>query len=77
MKFAVTGSTGFVGSNISKVLESRGHEVVGLVRSEAKLPWATKLVDFQSQDSIQAALTGTDAVVHCAIAKDFNRLMQE
>jgi dTDP-4-dehydrorhamnose reductase len=77
MKFAVTGSTGFVGSNISKVLESRGHEVIGLVRSEVKLPWATKLVDFQNQDSIQAALKGTDAVVHCAIANDFNRLMQD
>ena len=77
MKFAVTGSTGFVGSNISKVLISRGHEVVGLVRSEAKLPWATKLVDFQNQDSIQSALTGTDAVFHCAIANDFNRLVQD
>jgi dTDP-4-dehydrorhamnose reductase len=77
MKFAVTGSTGFVGSNISKVLESRGHEVIGLVRSEVKLPWATKLVDFQNQDSIQAGLKGTVAVVHCAIANDFNRLMQD
>lgn len=77
MKFAVTGATGFVGSNISKVLISRGHEIIGLVRSEAKLPWATKLVDFQNQDSIQSALTGTDVVVHCAIANDFNRLMQD
>jgi dTDP-4-dehydrorhamnose reductase len=77
MKFAVTGSTGFVGSNISKVLQYRGHEVVGLVRSDAKLPWATKLVDFQNQDSIQSALGDCDAVVHCAIANDFNRLMQD
>jgi dTDP-4-dehydrorhamnose reductase len=77
MKIAITGSTGFVGSNIAAVLQSSRHEVIGLVRSESKLPWETKLVDFTSEDSISAALVGTDAVVHCAIANDFNRLLQD
>ena len=77
MKIAITGSTGFVGSNIASVLQSSGHEVIGLVRSEAKLPWQTKLVDFTNEDSISSALVGTDAVVHCAIANDFNRLLQD
>jgi dTDP-4-dehydrorhamnose reductase len=77
MKIAITGSTGFVGSNIASVLQSSGHEVIGLVRSEAKLPWATKLVDFTSEESISLALEETDAVVHCAIANDFNRLLQD
>ena len=77
MKIAITGSTGFVGSNIASVLQSSGHEVIGLVRSEAKLPWKTKLVDFTSEDSISSALEGTEAVVHCAIANDFNRLLQD
>ena len=77
MKIAITGSTGFVGSNIASVLQSSGHEVIGLVRSEAKLPWQTKLVDFTSEDSISSALEGTHAVVHCAIANDFNRLLQD
>lgn len=77
MKIAITGSTGFVGSNIASVLQSSGHEVIGLVRSEAKLPWQTKLVDFTSEDAISSALEGTDAVVHCAIANDFNRLLQD
>jgi dTDP-4-dehydrorhamnose reductase len=77
MKIAITGSTGFVGSNIASVLQSSGHEVIGLVRSEAKLPWETKLVDFTSEDSISSALEGTEAVVHCAIANDFNRLLQD
>jgi dTDP-4-dehydrorhamnose reductase len=77
MKIAITGSTGFVGSNIASVLQSSGHEVLGLVRSEAKLPWETKLVDFTSEDSISSALEGTEAVVHCAIANDFNRLLQD
>jgi dTDP-4-dehydrorhamnose reductase len=77
MRIAITGSTGFVGSNIAAVLQSSGHEVIGLVRSESKLPWETKLVDFSSEDSISAALVGTDSVVHCAIANDFNRLLQD
>ena len=77
MRIAITGSTGFVGSNIASVLQSSGHEVIGLVRSEAKLPWETKLVDFTSEDSIRSALEGTEAVVHCAIANDFNRLLQD
>ncbi|MEN9954667.1 MAG: hypothetical protein RLZZ41_331 [Actinomycetota bacterium] len=77
MKIAITGSTGFVGSNIASVLQSSGHEVIGLVRSESNLPWETKLVDFASEESISNALEGTDAVVHCAIANDFNRLLQD
>lgn len=77
MKIAITGSTGFVGSNIASVLQSFGHEVIGLVRSESELPWQTKLVDFISEESIALGLAGTDAVVHCAIANDFNRLLQD
>jgi dTDP-4-dehydrorhamnose reductase len=77
MKIAITGFTGFVGSNIASVLQSYGHEVIGLVRSESKLPWETKLVDFANEESIGKALEGTDAVVHCAIANDFNRLLED
>lgn len=77
MKIAITGSTGFVGSNIASVLQSYGHEVIGLVRSESKLPWETRLVDFASEESLSKALEGTQAVVHCAIANDFNRLLQD
>ena len=77
MRIAITGSTGFVGSNIASVLQNYGHEVIGLVRSENQLPWQTKLVDFASEDSIGLALEGTGAVVHCAIANDFNRLLQD
>jgi dTDP-4-dehydrorhamnose reductase len=74
MKVAITGSTGFVGSNIAKVLLAAGHEVTGLVRTEGQLPWLTELVDYSSQESIEAAIEGHQAIVHCAIANDFNRL---
>lgn len=78
MKIAVTGSTGFVGSNIASVLKLYGHDVVGLVRRnlDAPLPWDTQLVDFTSVDSLADALAGVDAVVHCAITNDFNRLVE-
>ncbi len=79
MRIAVTGATGFVGSNIAEVLTDRGHEVVGLVRSEPRraLPWQHVLVDFSSTASIAAALVGADAVVHCAISNDFHMLLND
>ncbi|MEN9753467.1 MAG: hypothetical protein RL670_1158, partial [Actinomycetota bacterium] len=79
MKIAVTGSTGFVGSNIAEVLVNSGHDVVGLVRREPdrQLLWGHSLVDFANEDALAEALGGFDAVVHCAIANDFNRLLEE
>ncbi len=77
MRIAVTGSTGFVGSNIAEVLTRAGHEVLGLVRREPgrRLLWGYSQVDFASEDSLAEALGGFDSVVHCAIANDFNRLL--
>ncbi len=79
MKIAVTGSTGFVGSNVATVLKLSGHDVIGLVRREPdiSIPWATRLVDFSDVDSLAAATVGVDAIVHCAIANDFNKLMAD
>lgn len=78
-KVAVTGATGFVGGNIAEVLKLEGHEVLALVRSEpeAPLPWPHKLVDFHDIESLTSALKGFDAVVHCAISNDFNRLVND
>lgn len=78
-KIAITGSTGFVGSNIAAVLEKYGHEVVGLGRREPEVApsWPIKIVDFKDVDSIAAGLSGCDAVVHCAISNEFNKLVQD
>lgn len=77
MRIAVTGSTGFVGSNIAAVLSLYGHDVTGLIRREpeAELPWASQLVNFARVESLSHALSGMDAVVHCAITNDFNKLI--
>lgn len=76
---AITGSNGFVGGNIAKVLQLAGHEVIGLVRTPQAnpLPWATRVVDLSSIESITTALSDCTAVVHSAIANDFNKLQED
>ena len=76
-KIAVTGATGFVGSNISDALALLGHEVVSLSRSNATLPWENRQVDYDDVANLTAALADVDALIHCAIANDFNRLLDD
>ena len=78
-KIAITGSTGFVGSNIAAVLQEFGHEVIGLGRRtpEVAPTWPVIQVNFDDVGSIAGALDGCEAVVHCAIANDFNRLVDD
>ncbi|MEY3407812.1 MAG: hypothetical protein RL038_873 [Actinomycetota bacterium] len=78
-RVAVTGATGFVGSNIAEHLSNIGHEVIGLVRREIEIaaPWTPLLVDFEEPADIVEKLGSVDAVVHCAIANDFHMLMHE
>lgn len=78
-RVAITGSTGFVGGNIAETLIQMGFDVTGLVRRnlESALPWKTVLVDFTSQNELTSALQGFDAVVHCAIHNDFNKLVND
>ena len=78
-RIAITGSTGFVGGNIAEVLMNYGHDVIGLVRQEPvnPLPWKHELVDFSSVDAIAIASKGADAIVHCAIANEFTKLVQD
>ncbi|MBT5032433.1 MAG: NAD-dependent epimerase/dehydratase family protein, partial [Proteobacteria bacterium] len=37
MKIAITGATGFLGSNLSRALQQAGHTIHALVRDEAKM----------------------------------------
>ncbi len=78
-RIAITGATGFVGSNIAELLHDRGHDVVGLLRKapQGALPWPHREVDFSSPDSIADAISGCDAVVHSAISNDFHMLLND
>ncbi len=79
VRIAVTGATGFVGSNITQVLADRGNEVVGLLRRspDKALPWSHRVVDFSSEEALSAALADCHAVVHCAISNDFHMLLND
>lgn len=72
----ITGATGFVGSNVAEVLSMAGHHVIAGVRAEPSrpLPFDHAIVDYTSVDNIAQAAANADAIVHLAIANDFNRL---
>ena len=52
-KVALTGATGFLGSQMATVLANAGHEVLGLTRAEPRtpLPWAFEVVDTNDPDA--------------------------
>lgn len=77
MRVLITGATGFVGSNIAAVLSARDYDVVAGVRSERVLPWPVLEMPYDDVIALTSALGGFDAVVHCAIANDFERLQAD
>jgi hypothetical protein len=68
MRFAITGSTGFVGSGIRAALVAAGHEVTRVVRSFAGVAPGEKVVVWHpEQNTIERAnLEGHDVVIHLA-----------
>ncbi len=67
MKVYLTGARGFVGSNITHVLDARGVELLGPTREE---------VDVTDAGAVRRSVTSfaPDTIVHCAILNDFGRL---
>lgn len=58
MKFAITGSSGFVGSHLARRLFADGHEVVAISRRTG--------VDILSERALTDVFAGCDAIAHCA-----------
>ena len=77
MRVLVTGATGFIGGNVARALQTRGHEVRSLVR-----PGSSTLTlegtgiqtapgDVRDRESVSQAVRGCQAVVHCAALYSF------
>jgi putative NADH-flavin reductase len=68
MQIAVVGASGRTGAELCRVLVSRGHDVVAVVRDRARLSVPTaqvRVADGRSVDELTVALAGVDAVAWC------------
>lgn len=81
MRVFLTGATGFIGSRIVPELQARGHQVLGMTRSDegaAALRAAGAEVHFATLEdpaSVAAGVSRADAVIHTAFDHDFENFV--
>ncbi len=81
MRVFVTGSTGFIGTHVTRELLDAGHQVLGLTRSQAgvsalqAMGAEPHLGDLEDLPSLQHGADACDAVIHTAFDHDFSRFV--
>ena len=82
MRVFLTGATGFIGSHVIPELLDRGHQVLGLTRSDEgarRLEAAGVEVhrgDLEHPDTLASGAAAADAVVHCAFDHNFETFFE-
>jgi nucleoside-diphosphate-sugar epimerase len=82
MRVFVTGSTGFIGTELVKELIAAGHQVRGLTRSDAGVEQLQAVGaevhrgDLTDLESLRKGATGMDAVVNLAFSYDWSKFAQ-
>lgn len=66
MRIAITGAAGFVGSHLTRRLESEGHGLVLIARTPAKDDARRVVCDVSDMGLLTRLFQGCDAVAHCA-----------
>lgn len=76
MKVALTGATGYIGSHVLTELHEHGHEVIALVRDEARadsiaaLGAKAAVVDLYDRPAMASLLADADGAIHTASPGD-------
>jgi uncharacterized protein len=78
MRIFITGSNGFVGTNLGRFFLNEGHEVTGLVRTEAKGKTLPKGISYVAGEGTQPgkwqeAVSGHDVLINLAGVPIFQR----